>query len=155
MHWTLAHIGNRFPAADPAEVLTRTWLGRITGQAQAESVAYRSEADLFESLSRPKQGRAAPFKTAPLLVLLDSRGRQMTSEAFASWLAARRDDGSRHILFAIGPASGWSEESRARASLLLSLGSMTMAHALARAVLAEQLYRAYTILSGHPYHTGH
>jgi 23S rRNA (pseudouridine1915-N3)-methyltransferase len=88
-------------------------------------------------------------------VLLDSRGKQMTSEAFASWLAARRDDGSRHILFAIGPASGWSEESRARASLLLSLGPMTMAHALARAVLAEQLYRAYTILSGHPYHTGH
>lgn len=149
MHWTLAHIGNRFPAADPAEVLTRTWLGRITGQAQAESLAYRSEADLFESLSRPKQGR-----TVPLLVLLDSRGKQMTSEAFASWLAARRDD-ARHIVFAIGPASGWSEEARARAGFLLSLGSLTMAHALARAVLAEQLYRAYTILSGHPYHTGH
>jgi 23S rRNA (pseudouridine1915-N3)-methyltransferase len=150
MQWTLAHIGNRFPAGDPAEALTRTWLGRITGQAQAESIAYRSEADLFEALSRAKQGRSAP-----LLVLLDSRGKQMTSEAFASWLAARREDGARQILFAIGPASGWSEESRARASLLLSLGPMTMAHALARAVLAEQLYRAYTILSGHPYHKGH
>jgi 23S rRNA (pseudouridine1915-N3)-methyltransferase len=150
MHWILAHIGNRFPAGDPAEALTRTWLGRITSQAQAEPVAYRSEADLFESFSRAKQGR-----TAPLLVLLDSRGKQMTSEAFAAWLAARREDGARQILFAIGPASGWSEESRARANLLLSLGPMTMAHALARAVLAEQLYRAYTILSGHPYHTGH
>lgn len=150
MHWTLAHIGNRFPAADPAETLTRTWLGRVTGQAQAESIAYRSEADLFESLSRSKQGR-----TAPLLVFLDSCGKQMSSEAFAAWLAARRDEGTRHILFAIGPASGWSEESRARANLLLSLGPMIMAHALARAVLAEQLYRAYTILSGHPYHTGH
>lgn len=150
MHWTLAHIGNRFPATDPAEALTRTWLGRITGQAQAESAAYRSEADLFESFMRPRQGR-----TAPLMVLLDSRGKQMASEAFADWLASRRDDGARHIVFAIGPASGWSAESRARANLLLSLGPMTMAHALARAVLAEQLYRAYTILSGHPYHTGH
>jgi 23S rRNA (pseudouridine1915-N3)-methyltransferase len=150
MHWTLAHIGNRLPASDPTEALTRIWLGRITGIAQAESVAYRSEVDLFEALSRSKQGR-----TASLLVFLDSRGKQMTSEVFAAWLSARRDDGARHILFAIGPASGWSEESRARANLLLSLSPMTMAHALARAVLAEQLYRAYTILAGHPYHTGH
>ncbi len=159
MQWTLAHIGNRLPASDPTEALTRTWLGRITGIAQAECAAYRSEVDLFEALSRSKQGRTAPLRTIPLLVLLDSRGRQMDSEAFAAWLAARRDDGARHILFAIGPASGWSgstlDEARKRASLLLSLGPMTMAHALARAVLAEQLYRAYTILSGHPYHTGH
>jgi 23S rRNA (pseudouridine1915-N3)-methyltransferase len=59
------------------------------------------------------------------------------------------------MLFAIGPADGWTEESRKRATLLLSLGPMTLAHSLARTVLAEQLYRAFTILTGHPYHSGH
>ena len=67
----------------------------------------------------------------------------------------RRDEGAQHLVFAIGPASGWSDSARARAGLLLSLGPMTMAHALARLVLAEQIYRAFTILSGHPYHGGH
>jgi 23S rRNA (pseudouridine1915-N3)-methyltransferase len=79
----------------------------------------------------------------------------MSSEAFAAWLGARRDEGTQHIVFAIGPADGWSKEACAHAKLLLSLGPMTMAHALARVVMAEQLYRAFTILSGHPYHTGH
>jgi 23S rRNA (pseudouridine1915-N3)-methyltransferase len=88
-------------------------------------------------------------------VLLDSRGRQMTSEAFAAWLGARRDQGAQHIVFAIGPADGWSAAALEKAQLQLSLGPMTMAHALARLVVAEQLYRAFTILTGHPYHSGH
>ena len=104
---------------------------------------------MLEWLAR-QQGR-----TAAVAVLFDSRGRQMTSEAFAAWLGARRDEGTQHIVFAIGPASGWSEPARERAQLLLSLGSMTLAHALARLVAAEQLYRAFTILTGHPYHAGH
>ena len=79
----------------------------------------------------------------------------MTSEAFAAWVGARRDDGVQHIVFAVGPASGWSAASRGKAGLLLSLGPMTLAHALARLVLAEQIYRAFTILKGHPYHLGH
>ena len=58
-------------------------------------------------------------------------------------------------MFAIGPASGWSDAARKQANLLLSLGEMTMAHALAKLVMAEQIYRAYTILTGHPYHSGH
>jgi 23S rRNA (pseudouridine1915-N3)-methyltransferase len=79
----------------------------------------------------------------------------MSSEAFAAWMGARRDQGAQQLVFAIGPASGWSDEMRSRSQLLLSLGPLTMAHALARLVLAEQLYRACTILDGHPYHTGH
>jgi 23S rRNA (pseudouridine1915-N3)-methyltransferase len=94
-------------------------------------------------------------RTAAVFVLLDSRARQMTSEAFAAWLGARRDQGAQHIVFAIGPADGWSQAARDRAQLLLSLGPMTLAHPLARLVMAEQLYRAFTILSGHPYHIGH
>ena len=79
----------------------------------------------------------------------------MSSEKFAEWLGARRDEGSQHIVFAVGPASGWSEAALKRAHVLLSMGPMTMAHSLARVVMAEQLYRAFTILTGHPYHTGH
>jgi len=148
MQWTLAHIGNRLPTKDPFEVLTQDWLRRIGAFAEAESVAFRSIDDLFSVVSGAK-GRK------PEIVLLDSRGKAMSSEKFAEWLGVRRDEGVRQIVFAIGPASGWDEETRARANLLLSLGPMTMAHSLARAVLAEQLYRAFTILSGHPYHTGH
>ena len=63
--------------------------------------------------------------------------------------------GAQQIVFAIGPADGWSKDARGRAQLLLSFGPLTLAHALARVVLAEQLYRAFTILAGHPYHAGH
>ena len=148
MQWTLAHIGSRLPANDPFESLTQTWLKRIGAFVQADAAVYKSEAELFGAIAGVKGRR-------PLVVLLDSRGKQMTSEAFAAWLDRNREEGVQRIFFAIGPASGWSAESRTRADLLLSLGPMTMAHALARAVLAEQLYRAFTILTGHPYHTGH
>ncbi|HEX8812873.1 MAG TPA: 23S rRNA (pseudouridine(1915)-N(3))-methyltransferase RlmH, partial [Terracidiphilus sp.] len=149
MRLTLAHIGNRLAATDPFEKLTQMWLERMGSFAETESVAYRSTEAMFEALTRTKKGGAQ------VLVLLDSRGKQMSSEEFAAWLGARRDAGVAHIVFAIGPASGWDEDARKQAGLLLSLSKMTLAHALARAVLAEQVYRASTILSGHPYHTGH
>jgi 23S rRNA (pseudouridine1915-N3)-methyltransferase len=88
-------------------------------------------------------------------VLLDSRGEALSSEELAAWLRTRRDSGQQMIVFAIGPASGWSEEAPRQAQTMLSLGRMTLPHELARLVMAEQLYRAFTILSGHPYHTGH
>ena len=149
MRLTLAHIGNRLAASDPFEKLTQMWLERMGSFAETESAAYRSAGAMFEALARAKKGGAQ------VLVLLDSRGKQMSSEEFAAWLGARRDAGVAHIVFAIGPASGWDEDARKQAGLLLSLSKMTLAHALARAVLAEQIYRAMTILTGHPYHTGH
>ncbi len=149
MQLTLAHIGMRPGSKDEFETLTRLYLDRCGPFARCRAEAFRTEDALLEWLDR-QQGR-----TPVVPVLLDSRGRQLTSEAFAAWVGARRDDGTQHIVFAIGPASGWSDAACARAQLLFSLGSLTMAHALARLVLAEQLYRAFTILSGHPYHTGH
>jgi 23S rRNA (pseudouridine1915-N3)-methyltransferase len=92
-------------------------------------------------------------RTPAWLVLLDGRGEAWSSEELAKWLAVRRDSGQQMIVFAIGPASGWSD--RAPAQTMLSLGRMTLPHELARLVMAEQLYRAFTILAGHPYHTGH
>jgi 23S rRNA (pseudouridine1915-N3)-methyltransferase len=90
-----------------------------------------------------------------LLVLLDSRGRQLSSEGLAEWIRTERDGGRQRLIFAIGPADGWTEAARARAGMLLSLGPMTLPHELARLVLVEQVYRAFTILEGHPYHSGH
>jgi len=146
---TLAHIGVRYPAGDEFERLTQLYLKRMTAFAHCEATAFRTEEALFESLERQ------PGRSAAQLILLDSRGKQMTSEAFAAWLGSRRDEGVQRMVFAIGPASGWSDQARQRAHFLLSLGTFTLAHTLARLVLAEQLYRATTILSGHPYHTGH
>ncbi len=149
MQLTIAHIGAAPAARDTFDALTRQYLERCSAFARCTAQSFRSETAFLEWLAR-REGR-----TQPAAVLLDSRGRQMSSEDFASWIGARRDQGAQHIVFAIGPASGWSDEARSRAQLLLSLGPMTMAHALARVVLAEQIYRAFTILAGHPYHCGH
>ncbi|HEY1159683.1 MAG TPA: 23S rRNA (pseudouridine(1915)-N(3))-methyltransferase RlmH [Terracidiphilus sp.] len=149
MHLTLAHIGARPGSKDSMDTLTQAYLERCSAFARCQTEAFKTEDALLAWLDR-QSGRN------PILpVLLDSRGRQMTSEAFAAWLGARRDQGAQHIVFAIGPADGWSETARERAQLVLSLGPMTLAHALARLVIAEQIYRAFTILSGHPYHAGH
>jgi 23S rRNA (pseudouridine1915-N3)-methyltransferase len=146
---TLVHIGARASSRDGFDPLCQLYLDRCSPFARCQSEAFRTEEAMFEWLGR-QQGR-----TQAIVVLLDSRGRQMTSEAFAVWLGARRDDGAQHIVFAIGPANGWSQGAREGAQIMLSLGPMTMAHALARLVVAEQLYRAFTILTGHPYHAGH
>jgi 23S rRNA (pseudouridine1915-N3)-methyltransferase len=159
MRVTLAHIGPRFTANDPFQSLTALYLERCSNMLRAPNQAFQGQAfkdqafkteDAFFTWLDGQKGRSPAFA-----VLLDSRGRSMTSEAFAAWIGARRDESAQHIVFAIGPASGWSPAALPRARLLLSLGSFTLAHALARLVLAEQLYRACTILTGHPYHTGH
>jgi 23S rRNA (pseudouridine1915-N3)-methyltransferase len=149
MRITLAAIGARPASGDEFDALTRVYIQRIHPYYPCEATVARSEEAFLEWLER-QQGRMPAFA-----VLLDSRGKQMTSEAFAAWVGTRRDDGTQHLVFAIGPANGWSEAARKRARLLMSLGPMTLAHALARVVLAEQVYRACTILAGHPYHCGH
>jgi len=149
MNLTLAHIAARPAAKDDFEPLTALYLKRCSPFARCKSESFRTETALLDWLDK-QQGR-----TPVIAVLLDSHGRQMTSEVFAAWLGKRRDQGTQHIVFAVGPASGWSDAARQRAQLLLSFGPMTMAHALARLAIAEQLYRAFTILTGHPYHAGH
>ena len=74
------------------------------------------------------------------------------SEALAKWLRRQRDEGQQRVVFAVGPVGGWADKERAKAGLLLSLGPMTLPHELVRVVVSEQLYRAFTILAGHPYH---
>lgn len=149
MQIQLAYVGARASSGDPFEALVQTYLQRTSAFARCESSAFRTEQALLDWLAK-QQGR-----TQPVVALLDSRGKQMTSEGFATWIGTHRAEGAQLMVFAIGPASGWTDSTRQGARLLLSLGQFTLAHALARVVMAEQIYRAFTILTGHPYHTGH
>ena len=88
---------------------------------------------------------------AATAILLDAGGRTIDSSAFARWLGELRDRGTRQIIFVCGNADGFPESLRVRVPQKLSLSTMTLSHELARVVLAEQLYRAFAILSGSPY----
>jgi 23S rRNA (pseudouridine1915-N3)-methyltransferase len=147
----LAAIAPTRPRAksSPADTLAADYLTRAARFSSTAPENYPTEAAFLTALDR------ASARTAPHLILLDSRGKQLTSEAFAAHIGRLRDTGAQSLILAIGPADGWSDAARTRASLVLSFGAITLPHALARAVLAEQLYRALTILAGHPYHSGH
>lgn len=88
---------------------------------------------------------------AALPILLDAGGRALDSNALAKWLGDLRDRGTRQVIFICGNADGFTESLRERVTQRLSLSAMTLSHELARVVLAEQLYRAFAILSGSPY----
>lgn len=145
---TLAFVGQR-SRKDLFGTATDFYIKRIAAYTPVESIAIRDEQSLLVSISRQRA------RTPAWLVLLDSRGQAFTSEELARWLGARRDAGQQSIMFAIGPADGWTEHALTHAQSTLSFGPITLPHELARLVLAEQLYRAFTILAGHPYHSGH
>jgi len=88
---------------------------------------------------------------AATVVLLDATGKTLDSNALAKWLGEQRDRGTRELIFVCGDADGYPEALRSRAQQQLSLSAMTFSHELARVMLAEQLYRAFAILSGSPY----
>ena len=95
------------------------------------------------------------MRTRPVLMLADSQGKQLTSNEIADTLGSFRDAGTQMLIVAIGPADGWSAAALARADRCISFGRITLPHELAAVVAAEQVYRALTILAGHPYHSGH
>lgn len=103
-------------------------------------------------LSEAGGGKAPDPLTPVVIILLDERGTALSSRAFADRLAGWRDDGMREARFVIGPADGHGEPARAAATLLLGFGPATWPHLLVRAMLTEQLYRATSLLAGHPYH---
>jgi len=131
------------------EKLAVEYLERCGRSLPAQARAFRTDVALLEFVAEEKRAGAAAFWIA------DLNGRLLDSVAFADRIRSERDNGIRHLMIAIGPADGWSDEARAVAGLRLSLGVMTLPHELAWLVLAEQIYRASTILQGHPYHLGH
>lgn len=129
--------------------------GKIARSPEAELVA-RYEKRIAWPLrltELPDTGGRIPEPLTPYrTVLLDERGRQLGSEEFAELLRDWRDNGVREARFVIGAADGHGETDRSRADLLLAFGKATWPHLLARAMLLEQLFRATSILAGHPYH---
>ena len=134
----------------------RLWAyGRIGRGAEADLVdRYCKRLSWDVSITELKEGSLFPWpdRQGNRIILLDERGQSLPSQAFARLLGDWRDDGVRDVHLALGPADGWSDADRQRADMLLALGPMTWPHLLARAMLAEQLYRAASILTNHPYH---
>ena len=135
---------------EPAvQSLTDEYLKRLARYADVDGVSLKDETALVKLCARD----ARPARH--VLVLLDQRGKQLSSEELAGFLGDHIDRNPLPLLFAVGSADGFSDQARQAATLVLSLGKLTLAHELARVVLLEQLYRGFTILKGHPYHLGH
>lgn len=118
------------------------YVKRVSRSNPIEIVELRDAAAALKKLDTDR---------AATIVLLDAGGKQPGSQEFAKWLGRLRDTGTRELVFLCGDAGGFPEELRRRAQHKLSLGTMTLSHELARVVLAEQIYRAFAILSGSPY----
>jgi len=144
----------------PERELYAHYLARAEALGRSLSLTPLMGLELPESKAASAEARCAAEADALLakvppahtLISLDPAGKMLSSETFAAALAKYRDGGASGLAFLIGGADGLGLAARNKADLLLSLGPMTLPHGLARIVLAEQLYRAMTILAGHPYH---
>ena len=123
----------------PEAELVERYLKRITWPTKVTELADRG-------------GKVPELPANSLSIVLDERGKALSSTELAKKLEAWRDGGKRECRFLIGAADGHEEEQRQQADLLLSLGPATWPHLLVRAMLAEQLFRATSILANHPYH---
>jgi 23S rRNA (pseudouridine1915-N3)-methyltransferase len=138
-----ARYFDRFAKAGPAVGLEFSRIAEV-----AESRASNAETRKREEAAMLSKALAE----GSVLVLLDERGKALDSAAFANLLGGYRDQGKRELMIAIGGADGLDPALYDRADAVLCLGKMTWPHQLVRVLIAEQLYRAVTILSGHPYH---
>ena len=146
--------------AGPEKELAARYIDRFAKAGPAIGLDLGKMAEVGESRAgnadtRKREEAAMLEKALPdgaVLILLDERGKSLGSPGFADLLASYRDAGKRDLMIAIGGADGLDPSLYERADATLCLGKMTWPHQLARILLAEQLYRAVTILSGHPYH---
>jgi 23S rRNA (pseudouridine1915-N3)-methyltransferase len=136
------------PSGPSADLLS-LYIDRAARYTPVEFRTFPTEPKLLAFLDD------AAARTRPALLLADSHGKQLSSEDLAETLGFIQDTGTQLLVFAIGPADGWSPAALARADRTLAFGRITLPHELAAIVAAEQLYRALTIRAGHPYHSGH
>ena len=157
MRITIAAIGR---LKDHEHDLVARYIERFDGVGRRLALGPLRIVELPESRAPAATGRktdeAARLRTAiaaaDVRVALDEGGSAISSRAFAERLAALRDEGFQHVAFQIGGPDGHADSVLNDARWRLSLGAMTLPHGIARIVLAEQLYRAATIIAGHPYH---
>lgn len=134
-----------------------TYLGRISRYAQVDLIEVEDDAVTVKAdHSRAKEREAERIlkRVSPdsVLVALDEKGKGMTSPDIAGFIQKLRDSGTKEISFAVGGSLGLGEKVRERADLVLSLSQMTFTHQMVRIILLEQIYRAFTIIKGEPYH---
>jgi 23S rRNA (pseudouridine1915-N3)-methyltransferase len=149
----------RMKAGPERELLDR-YLERAQKSGRALGIAKLDVDEIVESRAQRTEDRMAEEAAALLalvpdrayVVALDEIGRTMPSPEFARVVGGRLDGGTSDLVFAIGGPDGHGPALRARADLMLAFGAMTWPHQIVRVLLAEQIYRATTILSGHPYH---
>jgi 23S rRNA (pseudouridine1915-N3)-methyltransferase len=159
MKIVVACIG-RLKAGPERELFDRYWsrfqaLGRVHGFGPCSCREFpESRAGSVEQRRVDEAARLIAAGGNARLVALDETGSATTSVAFARFLLEQRDAGGGGLALLIGGADGLDPDVRRQARLVLSLGAMTLPHGLARVLLAEQLYRAATIIAGHPYHRG-
>ena len=150
MNILIAAIGRA--KAGPEKDLTEDYISRLPWRVDLKEIEIKKEAD---AATRKATDGAASLAAGPAgarNVVLDERGTAQSSAQFATRLGAWRDGGARSVAFLIGGADGHDETVRTRAEMLLSFGAMTWPHMMVRAMLAEQIYRAHSILTNHPYH---
>ena len=146
----------------PERLLTARYLERATASGKPLGLSGPAIVELAESRERNAEARKREEAKAILaqtpqksvLIALDERGKSLSSETFAAKISQWRDENRPALTLVIGGADGLDETILARADLTLSFSPMTWPHQIVRIMAAEQLYRATTILSGHPYHRG-
>jgi 23S rRNA (pseudouridine1915-N3)-methyltransferase len=149
MNIVVAAVGRAKPGAE--RDLFEQYIARLPWRVVLKEIEIKKEMALDARRLREAEALLAVAPAGARIVALDERGKSEGSEAFAKRLGRWRDDGAA-VAFIIGGADGLDESIRKRADAMLSFGALTWPHMLVRAMLAEQLYRAHTILTGHPYH---
>jgi len=147
---TIAAIGRA--GRGPERDLYEHYAGRIRWPLTLRELEEKRKLSAPEMIKREGELLLAAVPDRAMLVALDRRGKVLDSEGFAARLRRWRDDSVSDVAFLIGGADGHGEAVLERASLVVSFGAMTWPHLLARAMLAEQIYRAQQLLAGHPYH---
>lgn len=151
MRITLAAIGRA--KAGPELELTREYLKRLPWKVDIRELELKKDAGTVE---KQKQEEALLLlkacEGADRIIALDERGKTLSSRELAGQLKSWSSVGETHVAFIIGGADGLAKEVHEKTDLLLSFGRLSWPHMLVRPMLAEQLYRAHTIISGHPYH---
>lgn len=136
---------------DEATALFEHYAKRVRAAIDVREIPEGRGKSAAERMTREGAALLAAIPKDAHVVALDPRGKPMTSEAFAALIGAAAERGQT-LAFLIGGADGFADDVRTRADLVLSFGPMTWPHLMVRAMLAEQIYRAETILAGHPYH---
>lgn len=152
MRLTIVAVGKA--RRDPHALLYAEYSGRLPWPVNLKEVEDRRAGSDEERRRREGELLLQAIPDGAVTVALDQGGQALSSEALADRLGRWRDDGTRDLAFVIGGADGLTKAVLERADFALSMGAMTWPHMLVRTMLCEQLFRASSILSGHPYHRG-